>query len=1155
MVIKKLILLCFINFVLLTTLYAQQIGDTIVIETFNYSQTYGVNQWSPGIRDTMIDFSVLPDVSFEKVLMSYNIRCKDGNVSSPISGQTDVGCGEWDISCNTYLHDESSIDSVPFTHPDYTISGFSGPIFTYSTLPSYTYYQYTQKDVTINNVIDETVGTLSGGSTALENVISVQNRSGKSQYLLSASELQNTGLVAGELTGLRLNVLDGESTASFLRIRLKNTTSSVLDPTAVDLNGFSEVYFKDFTAGAGETHFQFAESFDWDGVSNVILELNFTSRLTHDPIQFEGETAVGGSALTSNKTDLYAEFAGAEQYIDLPDAETDFSNGLTISAWVNYDNFNHWSRIIDFGNGPNSDNILLANQGTSSSLVLSTRIGGNSSRVTADDVLVTGEWIHIAASIDADGIAVIYFNGAVVASGDVHIPSTLLRTNNFIGRSNWNNDAYFDGKMDEIALWNASLTQDEIRDWMYKDIDASHPQFDNLVFAFNFNEANDSQVVDISVNEIVGTKMNYVPSLLFDGRAIFKNIPETSLRPNISIVQGTYTQTVTDIIVLDSLQNAPNVVTNYEIISNPGIIMDDEVNPISINNYWEAVSQSIFDAETEELLTTIPVEAEGNIIAVDLEYYRRWPSKIEIMSFVTPYGINLDLGPNGKTWTFDMTDYLPIFKDSKRMTIERGGQWMEDMDIRFMFIVGTPPRDVMDISQIWRPESRPYTQIINNRYFPSREVVLDPNASAFKVRTAVSGHGQEGEFIPRQHFMDVNGGSNEFIWDVWKECADNPIYPQGGTWVYDRAGWCPGAPTDVQHSDITPFVSPGETITLDYGVQTASGSSNYIVNSQLVTYGAPNHSLDARIIEVREPSNRVEFTRFNSICHTPKVVIQNAGSTPLTSMNINYWVNNATTPLTYEWVGNLDFMETEEVHLPSLPELWSPANLSNNVFHVELSAPNGVTDEYIYNDHYRSTFELPEILPNAIVIHFRTNNAPFESSYQVVDEGGNTILSRSNMSGNTLYIDTLELGMGCYTYRVNDSGGDGLSWWANNDGNGYTRIFEVGGGLIQNFNGDFGDNINFNFSVDLPLSYEDLPHEALDINLYPNPAHSSFIIEGQNLLGTQIDLFNNLGIRMKVSFNHSPSMIEVDITDLPGGIYLVRIEQDGKVETKKLVVE
>ena len=42
-----------------------------------------------------------------------------------------------------------------------------------------------------------------------------------------------------------------------------------------------------------------------------------------------------------------------------------------------------------------------------------------------------------------------------------------------------------------------------------------------------------------------------------------------------------------------------------------------------------------------------------------------------------------------------------------------------------------------------------------------------------------------------------NNPSNKNTWRVWTECAGNPVYPQGGTWVYDRAGWCPGQASDV----------------------------------------------------------------------------------------------------------------------------------------------------------------------------------------------------------------------------------------------------------------------------------------------------------------------------------------------------------------------
>ena len=1141
---KKIYLLLVLLISAVLPVNAQAPGDTITIPTFNYTQTYGINQWSPGIRDTVIDFSVLPNVTYEKVLMTYNMRCKDGLVSPPVSGQTDIGCGEWDISCNTYLHDSSAIDSVGYTHPDYVISGFAGGTFNYATQPTHDYFQYTLQQVVVNSTISDTVAVLGNGSSSLDQVMPVQFASGKSQYLLTAAELSSAGLFGGDLDGLRLEVQSGSSTANFLRIRMKHTTANALDPDNVDLTGFSQVYFNHFTAATGTQQFQFASPFTWDGVSNVLLELNFTNSTSQSVINFAAENAPLNTAMSNQTTDNFMEFSGGQSHIDLDTMNINYANGMTYSAWIYYDNFSHWSRLIDFGNGPGSDNIIIANQGTTNNLCLHVYSGGSSSNVYANGSLTLNEWHHIAATVNSGGAAVLYLDGQQVATGTVNLPNSLARNRCYIGRSNWSNDAYFDGKMDDVAMWNTVLTQTEIQDWMYKDIDNTHPKYADLLFAYNFNDGNATQATDISGAGWNGSLEFGALTQLFHGRDIFKNEEIQTLRPNMTLLQGNYNLTITPVTVLDSLELVPNVITQYQVVPHPNTLMDDEIQAIGTSSYWEAAPQNVYDGELGTFLSTLPAPpVAGSITPMDLDYFRRWPAKFEIMSFVTPYGINLDLGPEGKTWTFDMTDYLPILNGQKRMTIERGGQWMEDMDIQFHFIVGTPPRDVLDIKQLWRPESRNYTSINNNTFFPPRDLLMLPNGNAFEIRSMITGHGQEGEFIPRNHYLNVDGGPNEFTWQLLTECGDNPIYPQGGTWVYDRTGWCPGAPTDLRRSDITPFVTAGQTANIDYDVQVASGDSRYIVTHQLVSYGAPNHTLDAAIVEVREPSDRVEFQRFNSICHDPKLVIQNTGSTALTSLTIEYWINSGT-PETYTWSGNLAFLETEVVTLPAPSTIWNAITPANNVFHARIMAPNGGTDEYQYNDTYDSPFTFAETLPANIVLGFRTNNAAYENTYEVLDDQGNQILYRSFLSPNTVYKDTLMLAPGCYTYNVYDSGDDGIAWWANNDGTGDTYMDILGGGTIKSFEPDFGDNIHFNFTVDFPLSYE----ESLTggtMTLYPNPAGDRINVEYQGIHADQIlqvyDMQGRLVLERKESTVNNLLKSTIDLSNFRSGAYMVRI--------------
>lgn len=1128
---------------------AQAPGDTIEIATFNYSQTYGVNQWSPGIRDSIIDFSVLPDVSYERVLMTYNMRCKGGRVST--GSNRDLGCGEWDISCNTYLHDSTRIDSVLAKHPDYVISGFTGEDFFFLYEPTYTFYQYTEKEVSINNTQSESVARMGSGSEQVNFAIDPQQGGGRSQFLFTAAELSAAGLSAGPIHGLGFQNASGEAMAAKLRIAIKETSKMALAADDVDDEAFSEVYFRSSLIGPGDWRAQFHTPFEWDGTSNLIVESTINSQTAGAGITLAGSEVSDGIGLVSQSTDYYASFGGVGQHIEVEDHGSDFSDGLTMAAWVKYDAFNHWSRILDFGNGSNADNIILANQATTSNLVLSIRIGSSANDIVANGVLKTGEWQHISATITSDNQAKIYVNGVEVASGTCQLPSTVTRSNNYIGRSNWASDGYFDGGIDDVAMWNTALSEEEIKQVMTADLSASVPAYEQLLFGYHFNGDSMDEAADVSANAYIAEKKDAVQSFRYAGADRFKNLVATSLRPNMEFYQGQYNQTVEDIVVVDSVPNPPNIMREYEVVPRPNTLLDDELRVINEQRVWEAIDQPVIDAHTGEVIDEIRAFDEDDIRIDELDYFRRWPSKIEIMSFVTPYGINLNLGPEGETWTFDMTDYLPIFQGRKRMTMERGGQWMEDMDIRFHFIVGTPPRDVLDIKQIWRPESRTYTSIQRQDYFPERQYALLPDGKSYKVRMAISGHGQEGEFIPRTHYVNVNGGDREYSWQVWKECADNPIYPQGGTWVYDRAGWCPGAATDVQHIDITDYVEAGEEVSIDYGLNSASGDSRYIVNGQLVTYGAPNHSVDARVVEVQEPSNRVEYKRFNSICHSPKVVIQNTGEQDLTSLKINYWVNDHPWPHTYEWSGSLAFLESEVVTLPSPETLWGGARAEGNVFHVRISKPNGGSDAYAPNNVYHSPFDLVEAMPSEFVIQFRTNSKPAENRYEIVDAGGQVVHERRNMSANTTYRDTMRLPRGCYTYRVYDNDDDGLAWWANGDGNGSTRFYEPGGGTIKRFDPDFGDNINYSFTVDMVLSYEELA-EALEAKVFPNPTSGRFVVEGEGLHDATVQFVNSVGQRFEVSYTTSYNEIQVDASGVAPGLYILHLTLDEKQVSKKV---
>ena len=59
-------------------------------------------------------------------------------------------------------------------------------------------------------------------------------------------------------------------------------------------------------------------------------------------------------------------FDGEDDHVELDPWAV--GGAMSVEAFVKYESFNSWSRVIDFGNGAESDNIVLATVATSSNV-------------------------------------------------------------------------------------------------------------------------------------------------------------------------------------------------------------------------------------------------------------------------------------------------------------------------------------------------------------------------------------------------------------------------------------------------------------------------------------------------------------------------------------------------------------------------------------------------------------------------------------------------------------------------------------------------------------------------------------------------------------------------------------------------------------------
>ncbi len=1145
--------LLFLAFLFPIMLNAQMAGDTIVIPTINYTQTH-----SPNGRDTMIMFPDDPGVTYEKIIMAYNMRCKDGLVSN--GSNTNLGCGEWDYKCNTYIYDSTRVDSLLSFQNSHSITHFAGDTFWYVPTPMYDHYQYLQQMVSVNTIISEDQTTVGSGNLALGHVLPTAEYSGKSQFLYTAAELGSAGLASGEIDGISIHA-NNAADADFLRVRIKQTTETSLDKNVPHTEDFTEVYFADYSFASGDNRIQFYQPFSWDGSSNLIVEFSFTNSSPSSALEIEGEDAGAGLCIhTANGTHIIND-AG---YTTVPTtAFSAISEEITVSFWC-YGNpdFLPANTSIAYGkdvNNQRSFNIHLPWSNSSVYFDCGYSNGGyDRIEKGATQEELEGQWNHWAYTKNADsGFMKIYLNGALWQSGTGK--TRLIDIQDFsIGTLNYGNDRYFYGKIDEFRVWSKELDETTIQEWMNGSLDNSHPDYAELVAYYQFDEGSGTIANDASVHGETAEIHDYVMWGNENGINLSRNFMASSERPNMIFLQGDYDLTITGTIVTEMVEKFANSMTSYEIIPRWGTMLHDSINIVSTELVWEAGYEYVYDPNGM-LIDSNEVVATDFIVITELPYYRRFPGKVELMSFVTPYGINLDLGMEGKTWYFDVTDYTPVLKGLKRMTIELGGQRQEDMDIKFLYIVGTPPHDIIDFQQIWRPASSSYQDLLADRTFEARDLMTHPDGEQFKLKSVITGHGQEGEFSPRQHTFNIDGGDNEYQWMIWTECSTIPIYPQGGTWLYDRAGWCPGDPSDLYEYDITEHIIPGQAHNMDYGIIYASGNSNYQISNQLVTYGPKNFNLDAAVISVNRPNATAAFERFNPACSNPVAIIQNTGETTLTSLEIEFGVTGATI-LNQTWNGSLEFLETAEVIL-DIPNYGFWQGSSNN-FTVSISAPNGQTDEYAYNNVYSLTFEdvqLVDISQTPVTIECRSNNQGYQNYYAITDIDGNIIFERDDLENTTLYIDEVTLAPGCYKLRIDDSGDNGLYYWHQPGyGNGFIRLKDNTGYPIHNFDSEFGRFAEFEFAVVDMTGTSELPGSESIISIYPNPTRDIINIDHSGMDNTRVvaSIYNTAMLKMsetEYTVSGHDFSSSINLSSLPAGLYFLQIKYDDKVLLEKVI--
>jgi hypothetical protein len=537
-------------------------------------------------------------------------------------------------------------------------------------------------------------------------------------------------------------------------------------------------------------------------------------------------------------------------------------------------------------------------------------------------------------------------------------------------------------------------------------------------------------------------------------------------------------------------------------------------------------------------------------------------NQFELGRYITPYGFNLSLG-NGFTWTYDVSDYMSLLHDSVHLS---AGNWQELLDLKFAFVKGIPARKPYHVLNLWNGYINYGSPKAFGDILGPKTVTIDNNAAYTKMLVRATGHGEDGnncaEFCGKIHFLKVDG-TQRWSQLVWRDnCAYGPVPHQGGTWLYQRANWCPGAEVQTYSAELTPYVTAGKTSTLKYDaepyttVSSSSGNSNpyYELETQLVYYEKANFKLDAAVENILSPTKDQMFGHFNPVCANPRIIIKNNGITTLNSVLITYGMQSGPQN-TYIWHGNLNFLDADTVTLPQF--YWNGSN-GQLVFQASVSEPNGGADEYSGDDIMYSYIPLTQKMPDRFIILIKTNLAANENAYTLKDIYGKVLYKRGNMQNNTVYRDTVNLVNGCYEFRFTDSNQDGLSFFANTaQGAGVLRFVTLSSGNIKTFEPDFGAEALMNFNVGYGLDVKpDVYPETIDV--FPNPSHGIVNMDATSLEQKpfKIEVFNLVGqsIYTRTITGPEDHVVHIDLSAIPEGVYTIAVSTADKQFTKKVVL-
>lgn len=500
---------------------------------------------------------------------------------------------------------------------------------------------------------------------------------------------------------------------------------------------------------------------------------------------------------------------------------------------------------------------------------------------------------------------------------------------------------------------------------------------------------------------------------------------------------------------------------------------------------------------------------------------------VGVPSRLTPeYSNILPIGSTSLDVTAENLSYIALSKDGVLLDAQYTGEGTS-AELTFPALTETGELDLV----ITRQFRAPYIQRVmvvagTNENDAALQSIVAP-ASAMSA--------QEATFAPQVSIMNLGTAT---MTSASVSYTINDGTPVTTSWTGSLAQYETATVTFDEISLETGNYAFSFTVSQPSGQSDEDMSNNTKSRNVLVSSG------NVTVTSVSEPNG--DYCGYPQL--TPTITVKNASDFVVTSVTASYTCGDLSAQKTFEVsiaagaTANLAF---DPVVIPEGEGTISFVVTTVNGGANENQTPR--TSNFNLKSHDGEGFRL------SLTADYNDlfNPNPNETSWDIKDTENNVLYSgvAGDYTGSAVITDFC-LGEGCYTFNLYDSQGNGLTGLYG---------YATGSAIFTNLNTDetllsVGSESFSTRTINFCVGTVSAPTEiATEMSIYPNPTTGMLNVASNDEIDS-IEIFNSIGTTV-VSSNVAGNSSAIDMSNLPNGMYFVRVSTSNGTETVKVVLE